>query len=684
LLIIFSIFFSPFLLAGENAYAQRTEELEMIVITATRHLRNIRDVSSAVSVVTREDFENMPATTILDTLKNSTGVSVVDERGSYGSSSSNAVVIRGMGGDGPARVMIMVDGMPANSPGSGIFEWNSLNMDSVERIEILRGPSSALYGSTAMGGVVNIITRDPRATSGFNTSLKLRYGRYNSQDVSLYHTGSFGKLGYALTAGLMATHGFNAYPRRSPSPSYRFTRAVGKEEVVKNYTAGVKLRYSFDSSTDLSFSADANDYSRTGRYQGGEFDKRDYALYLHKHLSMMVALHKDFRVLDSRAALRVDLIDNDYDSGSSTTLRFTNRAPNKLWSWNFDLTNTMTLGRHTLTFGTSAYWGSQSRRYLYFANPLILRQRGGEQMNFAVFLQDEIAFWDNKLIIIPGLRYDYWRTNGYDYNSQVNVFEDYSWMKNTYLSPKLGLRYDPFDGFFILRANYGEGFRVGTLDDRFGSFPGTGALYIGNNDLDPEVSRTVDLGIELNPTDKWNFSLTAYHTIAKNYIDNVPIDPTGYDPYINVYQKQNIGRVKITGLEGSVNFYPTNYLTFFLNGNITRAVVADGENEGNHIDHTPENKLIFGFNLNKPETINIRMSANWTGKIWQNLEENRRLVEGQVWLFDVRISKKLSFDSFDVEPFLEANNLTTKKEVRFTNSARVPINMVYGGVKFDF
>jgi outer membrane receptor protein involved in Fe transport len=675
-----------FSISPREAAAQESNaslELREIVVTATRNLRNLRDVSSSVSVVDSEVIEKNSGSTVLDALKSAAGVSVLDDRGSYGSSTSNKVVIRGMGGDGIARVIILVDGLPSVSAGSGNFEWNGINPNFVERIEILRGPSSALYGSNAMGGVVNIITKDPDEGTS-QTSFSSRFGKYNTVESSILRSENRGKIAYTLSAGYAGTHGFNAYPRRSPSSTYVLTKAVSREETVKNYTAALKLRYNFDEKTSLTFSADANDYSRTGRYQGGQFDARDYNLYLHKHLSFMTGLTKDFGFMDSRAGLRLDLIDNDYDSGSARTLTFTNSSPNKVWQWNFDQTNVIPLDFQTITFGMTGYFGHQARSYLYFANPATVRKRGGHQISLGFFLQDEISLFDNKVILSPGLRYDYWRTKGYDYNSQINSFDDYDWMVNTYLSPKLGVRYDPLDGFLIIRANYGEGFRVGTLDDRFGSYPGTNALYIGSNDLDPESSRSVDLGFEIVPSDKISLSLTGFYTKAKNYIDSVPIDPTPYPDYATVFKKMNIGKVKIYGLESSVNFYPTSYLNLFANGNITKSVVADGENEGHHIDNTPQSKLSLGADFDHPGLFSLRVAANYTGRIWQNVSEDERLAEGKLWLFDARLSKKFFLSRFTLEPFVEFDNITTEKEVRLTNSSRSPINMYYAGLRFDF
>jgi outer membrane receptor protein involved in Fe transport len=294
---------------------------------------------------------------------------------------------------------------------------------------------------------------------------------------------------------------------------------------------------------------------------------------------------------------------------------------------------------------------------------------------------------DNKIIIVPGLRYDLWRTRGFDYNSQLNppAFNNYDWETNTYLSPKLGIRYDPLGGLIIIRANYGEGFRVGTLDDRFGSYASSGEIYLGSNDLDPEISKTVDLGFELNPLENFSVSLTGYFTWAKNYIDSVEIDPTPYLPAYSVaYMKQNIGRVEIKGIEGSLNYSPLEYLSFFMNGNITRATITEGEYKGYRIPRTPETSSSLGADFSHPDLFNLRISGNWTGRTWSDSLNTPRLAEGNFWLFSARISKKFEFEEFTYEPFVELTNLTTREEIRFSNASRIPINLAYAGFQLDF
>lgn len=93
-----------------------------------------------------------------------------------------------MGGDDVnGRVLVLMDGLPVMTAGNNIFNWDTISLDTVERIEVVRGPASALYGSSAMGGVINIITRKP-TEEGFKTTVGTKFGRYNTWQNKLYHT----------------------------------------------------------------------------------------------------------------------------------------------------------------------------------------------------------------------------------------------------------------------------------------------------------------------------------------------------------------------------------------------------------------------------------------------------------------------------------------------------------------
>ena len=173
----------------QGVLAEETVSATMkpVVVTATKTEHSLGETTADVSVVTREQIEKMPANNVLDVMRTMPGVTVDSARSFYGTSTQNKVIIRGMGGDDVnGRVLVLMDGLPVMAAGTNIFNWDTISLDTVERIEVVRGPASALYGSSAMGGVINIITRKP-TEEGFKTMAEKTLPYRGHRQIQLRH-----------------------------------------------------------------------------------------------------------------------------------------------------------------------------------------------------------------------------------------------------------------------------------------------------------------------------------------------------------------------------------------------------------------------------------------------------------------------------------------------------------------
>ncbi|MEM5767534.1 MAG: TonB-dependent receptor plug domain-containing protein, partial [Bacillota bacterium] len=158
--------------------AQAEEEimsynLDTVVVTATRTEESIKDVPASVTVITAEDMAKMNVQTVDQALRVAAGVFV--NRGKGLTATTAAVSLRGFSGQG--QTLVLLDGQPLNHAYAGSVNWSSIPMQSIERIEVVKGSNSALYGSQAMGGVINIITKNPQAQE---IRLAAKYESYNT------------------------------------------------------------------------------------------------------------------------------------------------------------------------------------------------------------------------------------------------------------------------------------------------------------------------------------------------------------------------------------------------------------------------------------------------------------------------------------------------------------------------
>lgn len=232
ILLLFSLISTcatPALAAEEGALEF---SLEQMVVTATKTEKSLKEVAASVSVITPEMIWDSSAKSLADLLPLLPGGSI-ETRGSLGGISG--ISIRGLnGGPGSQKILLLLDGRPANFAYSGDINWNSIPLENVERVEVIRGPASALYGANALGGVINVITKKPTKNT---TTLKTQGGTNDTQIYSLLHMGKEDKLAYVVTLGSGKSDGHR------PNGDYE----------DKDYT--LKLDYAINPTTNLIFNS---------------------------------------------------------------------------------------------------------------------------------------------------------------------------------------------------------------------------------------------------------------------------------------------------------------------------------------------------------------------------------------------------------------------------------------------
>lgn len=191
-LILFMTFCIATFSEEKNEDKEVWRESHSIVVTATRSEKEVKDLSATVSVLTREEIELAVANSSTEILSILPGI-FVQKTGQFGRSD---LIIRGLGDNGK-RILVLIDGRPEKMGLFGCTITHSLPLDNVERIEVIRGSLSIPYGTDAMGGVVNIITR--KIEEGFETDFLASYGSFDTGVLRLRHGGNVKKLNYYLT-----------------------------------------------------------------------------------------------------------------------------------------------------------------------------------------------------------------------------------------------------------------------------------------------------------------------------------------------------------------------------------------------------------------------------------------------------------------------------------------------------
>lgn len=499
---------------------------EQVVVTATRTERPLKEVPVYTEVIDAETVRAVGARSIADVLPHQAGVDIVPGL------AGDTVQIQGIDGRG---VLVLVDGQEVIGRIDSSVDIGNLLVDDIERIEVVKGAASAVYGSDALAGVINVITR--QATRPLELSVDQRFESLSGSTTMVSAGGQRGPWNAILSASHITRDAYDLVPDE-PSTTGSDFRKVGV-----NGSVG----YQLDEQTNLRVTSRYYDESATG-------------------VTATRTALRDDEVLDSRwqniAELRTGVAGGTFSvRGHVSTYRhLLEQVTRETGAMVPDLTRE-TLGeveaqydrpvggRHFVSVG-----GEFER-----ADMRSDRITGGERdvRTGVGFLQDE-WFVHDRVRLLAGVRYDH--------NDQ---FGD-AW------SPKLAVLLHGTDTI-RLRASYGEGFKAPELKDLYFAFSNRSAGYqvIGNPDLRPEESRSVNAGVEV---DFWERRARATVTLFQHRIDDL-IDTVfaSQDPTSGLltFQTANVGEVRTRGAEAHIDVTPRQWLSASLS--YTRLDVKDIE-----------------------------------------------------------------------------------------------------------
>ena len=487
------------LLGGPAAMGAEVE-LGQVVVTATRTEIEISDVPQSLSVITKDEIMNSPDRTIPEVIQRAAGV-LITNNGPIGSLTSANIR-----GSEAGQVLIMIDGRRINDAQNAQFDLSNLPLtkDEIERIEVLRGGASALYGADAMGGVINIITKAP--TQEPYARVSSSFGRFGTQEYSLSHRWKPGPLGYSLFASRTRSDGYR------PNSDY------------DSWVLGGELYYDLPWKGELKVSA-RNTQKEIGVPGTITFSDPD-----DRQKDNLTQLDLNYRdKIGSAVTLNFRGWQNIYRQTYDPGTQGPNFGPSflhKNYATGGDLQVNSAIGNaHLLTGGLEAI----EDRVNSTATGVHQATRG------ALYLQDEIEV-ARPLTATLGLRYDYHST----YQDQIN--------------PRAGLLLR-LPGEFRIRASVARSYRAPTFNDLY--WPAD-AFVAGNPNLQPEKAWSYELGGEKKFGDLAVFKVAGFYRDVTDLIRWAP----GTD---FVWRPTNVQTAHIWGGETELVFYPWKGLAIPLN-----------------------------------------------------------------------------------------------------------------------
>jgi len=464
------------------------EDLSALVVTAGRMSEDPARVSSDTTVITREEIVQSQATSVADLLRVQSGIDVA---ATGGPGKATSVFIRG-GNSG--QTLVLIDGVRAGSATLGSFNWGNVSTADIERIEIVRGAQSSLYGADAMAGVIQIFTR--KGKKGTQVRVHTEAGSYGTSSGAMSVTGKTeSDVSYALTVNGLRTDGVSAAAKGTEKDFYRQATLSGRVALPVGEGELELMTRNVDGTTGLDGFGPVDVLNFTSNTkQTVNSAKLTYPLTAMVETSLQLSRSSD------------EVIGRD-PAGGFNNSDFRTQIDQLTWQNHIDMD------------GVSLLAGVDMYRSKGYSGSAKLDKSITQRAAFA-----SLAWSADMLGVNASVRYD---KNSVSQN------------KTTY---KLGAGLHLLDGLKIT-ANYGTGFKTPSLNDLY--FP-TSAFSSGNPNLKPESSKGWDVGLAYHAGDddlNADFSATWFEQTYKDLIVWQGPPPTFF------FTPVNIGQARTRGLE---------------------------------------------------------------------------------------------------------------------------------------
>jgi vitamin B12 transporter len=545
-------------------------ELKEIVVTATKTESPQIRIASSITVINEQQILNTNKTSVLEILRDVEGVSIAQQGGPGRLSSA---YIRGAN---PDQTLVLIDGVEVNDPGSAnnSYDFSSMQTENIQRIEVLRGPQSTLYGSDAMAGVINILTKKGKGEPKF--SLSAEGGSNNYYKGSASANGEFKGFNYSLSFSRLKSDGFSAISKKynnTEKDGYSNNSILSKIGYDFNEKVGVDFIYKYSFSE-----AELDQASKTGDDPNYKYDFKQQLLKGNVSLNLFEGkidqrIGASFTKVISNA---VDELDELNPATSSSNFTSGNRIK-------FDFQNDFRLLENnviTLGFETEEEKAENTYSSMSEFGPYDSALPESKVRTSSVYLQDQINLW-NVLFVTAGGRYDSHEKFGSETTFRI---------AGAYLIAKTGTK---------IKATYGTGFKAPALFDLFDP-------SFGNPELEAEKSSGFDFGFEkFFMNDALHFGITYFQMNIDNLI--------GFDEN---FKAVNINKVKTTGVEMFVAV--PNIFGVSINGNYTFTNSKDNSagsaDDGLVLLRRPKHKLSLNLNYNYNDALNFNLGFRFVGE----------------------------------------------------------------------
>lgn len=579
-----------------------------VAVTATRVEQEVLDLPGHISVIDREEIERSGARDVPELLRREPGLFITNTTTNAGGYTVEARGFNDGGGNG-SSLLVLVDGRRINEPDSSTPDWSVPRLDHIERIEIVRGPASAVWGDNAVSGVVHIITR--QGEGPLEATLTGHTGSYGDDGGSFYGGGTLGPVSASFFAEGYSTNG---YRDRAGFRTWQYEGSL-RGTLGEAAVLGVRAGYTTDK-REFPGALSMEEIELLGRRAaapGTEDDRLDRHRW---HLDGDVAWSLGEGALLKLTPFYHERSDRTLTTAPATALSSGFRNQDDADTYSVGVNSLLEIERRVLGVPNRLVLGadflrdrvdSENAFDLFDADGTVLFSGTGDtrtrRWDYGGFVQNEIGLTET-ISASGGVRFDYARMRGRD-RANDTTFR----IKKTIWSPKAALTWR-FAEPASVYASYARGFRMPNINEAFGFFG-------FNPGLDPQKTDSFEIGAKLR-SERIRADLAAYWMIVHDqiYFDHEIDDPDfGFPAPRDV----NLDKVWHRGVELFVSAYPWEWIELhgsytYTDTEIRKDDITDLE--GKELPITPHHRGRLGFRLELPWWLELGMDVNIVGSRW--------------------------------------------------------------------
>tara|TARA_S200000501_G_C20871738_1_gene764591 strand:+ start:1494 stop:3533 length:2040 start_codon:yes stop_codon:yes gene_type:complete len=657
ILVLTIVLMKSFVFSQETNKNESKFNLEEILVVGDRSAVKVKESTIPSGILSSTELQSLPIKTLADAIEYLPGItfSNLDASGH-----SPIPIIRGYYGGGEAEyVLLLVDGVPVNDFNNGIADWNIIPINHVEKIELIRGGGSSSYGDLAVGGVINVITKQNILENNLNATVNSDQYNQTSINVRSNYQRDLSSIGINLSSENAAGYrDHSEYKKNTLSGSYSGL-------INENNSLSIDLRYDllslqnsgaltqnlFDSDHLQSHSMYAEDYR--------EYEKLGATIQFSRGTSNKLSILSGIRALDQDEARTIQLTselgDSQFEKQTSTVI------------WN-QIKYQTRLNKTKIHFGLDSEYGFFTSNYKDIDKKQKLSDGSGSGNKLGLYLQAKRNINDN-MSLIAAMRLDNIDNEGKIDSSTKNMRLD------SHLSPRIGLSYrymnsEAFEGYFF--SNWSKAFKSPTLDQLFDSRKIVffyQSINYSNSSIVPQESSNIDIGLNqkfllpsLNLSGE--ASLVYYTMDIENEIDFM----------MSTFKYGNIPESTHKGVEASLGLFFGDRLRLRHSSNFTQVKFGSGENKGKLLKSIPELSYSNRISYKISDQLSVLLSQKYFGSVYLNDENTESLPSYNI--FDSHIKYRISNYSIDLSIFNIGDKL-------YSSSAYMLFDaMTYQNVKF--